>query len=486
MLNENPPNHFLTAWVDQGSGQARFAKASIRCRADKRASWAWSTISGKAKAKTAIGFYPSNAEKKSRWAAIDFDAHNGEQEQARKRSLEAFSLLVNKPELYLVLCASGNGYHLFICTRELHPVGEWIVFLKQVCECIGAPIVDGTCEIFPNERAESQRTGKGIRAPGTWNPKNNTFSLIEAETMRPLLETLPRKWSFGVGKVTRAIPRNSTPLSLQKSTNTYFLTTQSGSTEAIVEALLARYQVNRKGTRNGVLMHLIGDLIHMFGREAAERIVEEHYRRNQQSIRSSLDEHLREFTTAWDGMRKKIVDSLSPDEQQAFNTLSSEHQREGFLIVRAFAGAAGRNGKKDFAIARASLADRLSITAPGAADVVRKLCELEVIAQTQSYVRHKTPARFCWLLRSSVIDNQHAPFCSTKFTRHGTLAPRFSGRTVKASPRGRESLEFYSLALLSTPLAPFCAALSFPAQPSASCMVSVDCVASGSCPEGKA
>jgi hypothetical protein len=219
--------------------------------------------------------------------------------------------------------------------------------------------------------------------------------------MRPLLETLPRTWSFGVGKVTRAIPRNGTPFSLQKSTNTFFLTTHSGSTEPIVEALLARYPVNRKGTRNGVLMHLIGDLIHMFGREAAERIVEEHYRRNQQNVRSSLDEHLREFTTGWDGMRKKIVNSLSPDEQQAFNALSSEHQREGFMIVRAFAGAAARNGKKDFAIARASLADRLSITAPGAADVIRKLCELEIIAQTQSYVRHKSPARFCWLLPHS-------------------------------------------------------------------------------------
>jgi hypothetical protein len=283
----------------------------------------------------------------------------------------------------------------------LHPIGEWIVLLKQLCEWIGVPIADGTCEIFPNERAESQQTGKGIRAPGTWNPKTGTCSLIEAETVSPLLETLPRTWSFGVGKVTRALPRNSTPLSLHKSTNTYFLTTHTGSTEPLVENLLARYPINQKGMRNGVLMQLVGDLIHMFGREAAERIVEEHYRRNQQNIRSPLDEHLREFATAWDGMRKKLVESFSPEEQQAFHALASEHRCEGFLIVRAFAGAAAYNGKKDFAIARASLADRLSITAPGAADVIRKLCELEVIAHTQSYVRHKAPARFCWLLPHS-------------------------------------------------------------------------------------
>jgi hypothetical protein len=398
MLNENPPNHFLRVWLDKTSGQPRFAKAPIRSRADKHAGWTWNTITGKAKVQTSIGFYPSNTERKSRWAAIDFDAHNGEHEQARKRSLEAFSLLLQQPQLYLILCASGNGYHLFLYTRELYPVSGWIVLLKQVCEWIGVPIADGACEIFPNERAESQRTGKGIRAPGTLNPKNNTFSLIEAQTVTPLLETLPRTWSFCVGKVKRGVPRNNTALSLHKSTNNYFLTTHSGSTKPLVEALLARYPIERRGTRNNVLMELIGDLIHKFGREAAKRIVEEHYRRNQKNIGSALDEHRREFDTAWEGMRKKLVDSLSSAEQQVYNTLTSEHQREGFLIVHAFAGAAGHDGKSDFAISRGSLADRLSVTPPGAGDVIRKLCELEIIAPTQCYVRHKAPGRFRWLL----------------------------------------------------------------------------------------
>ena len=224
------------------------------------------------------------------------------------------------------------------------PIGEWIVLLKQIRERIEVPIADGTCEIFPNERAESQPIGKGIRAPGTWNPKNGTCSLIEVETVRPLLETLPRTWSAGVGKAKCPFLRNTTALSLHISTNTYFLSTHSCSTEAIVEGLLGCYPVEQKGTRNGILMQLVGDLSHKFGREAAERIAKEHYRRNQQNIRSSLDEHLREFATAWEGMRKKLVDSFTPTEQQAFNALGSEHQREGFLIVRAFAGAAAHNG----------------------------------------------------------------------------------------------------------------------------------------------
>ena len=396
MLNENPPNHFLAAWIE--NGEAKFAKAPIRSRADKRASWAWATITGKAKPQTAVGFYPSNAEQKSRWAAIDFDAYNGEHEQARKWSLEAFSLLREQPQLYLILCASGNGYHLFIYSRELYPVSQWIPLLKTVCEWIGVPIADGTCEIFPNERAESQRYGKAIRAPGTLNPKTGKPSLIEAETVGPLLETLPRTWSLGVGKVTKALPRNNGALSLHRSTDNYFLTYWTLSTKREVENILVRYPIAQKGTRHSVLVQLVGHLTNKFGREIAQRILEEHFRRNQENIRSTLEEHLREFAAAWDGMRRALVESFSPEEKQAFGALRTEHQREGFLIVRAFAGSAKHKGDKDFPISRASLADRLSITPPGAQDVIRKLCGLGILSQTKGCVRHKESARFCWLL----------------------------------------------------------------------------------------
>jgi hypothetical protein len=403
MLNDNPPEHFLSVWIDKESREPQFKKPSFRYRADKRARWAWATVTGKATVQTAIGFYPSNADKKSRWAAIDFDAHNGEFDQARKWSLEAFQLLLRQPQLYLILCASGNGYHLFIYTRELHPIGRWIPLLKQVCEWIGAPIADGSCEIFPNERAESQPCGRAIRAPGVWNPKNNTFSLIEAETVGPLLEMLPRTWSSGVGKVTNALPRNSSALSLHESKGNYSFTQRSSSTRPVVEKILARYPIAQKGTRHCVLVQLVGHLSKKFGCEAAQRIAEEHYRRNQENIGSSLEEHRREFATAWEGMRKKLMDSFSATEQQAFNALASEHQREGFLIVHAFAGAAEHDGRSDFAISQASLAGRLSITPPGAGDVIPKLCESKAVTQTKRYVRHKEPARFRWLLARAAL-----------------------------------------------------------------------------------
>ena len=392
MLNENPTDHFLTAWIDKATGQARFAKAPVRCRADKRASWAWATITGKAKAKTAIGFYPSNPEKKSRWAAIDFDAHNGEHEQARKRSLEAFSLLLQQPQLHLILCASGNGYHLFICTLELYPVGEWIVLLKQVCEWIGAPIADGVCEIFPNERAESQRTGKGIRAPGTWNPKSDTFSLIEAETVRPLLETLPKPSISCVGKVNRALLRNNKALSLQRSTSTYSL-----STEPLIEDVIRRHPITRKGTRNSVLMKLIGDLAHKFGREKSREIVERHYQTYEANTATPLEEHMRQFEIAWAGEIGKIRDRFAFSEKAIYDQLRTDHQREAFRIAWAFAGVARYKSEHDFLIARNSLADRLSITPAGGSYVIQVLIDNGAIRSTEPYQRHVCSAQFMWI-----------------------------------------------------------------------------------------
>jgi hypothetical protein len=355
---------------------------------------------GKQKLEPRSDFTRQTATTSLAGGAIDFDAHNGEHEQARRRALEAFSILLQQPQFHLILCASGNGYHLFIYARDFFPVGQWIVLLKQVCEWVGAPNSSGVCEIFPNERAESQATGKGIRAPGTLNPKTNTLSLVEAQTVAGLLETLPRTWTSGIRKARRALPLKDASLSQHRSTNNYFLTTYSGSTEAIVEACFARHAVKAEGTRNEVLMALIGELAHKFGREAAERIMKEHYRRNQGNICTALEAHRHDFGNAWEGMREKILGSFSPAETEVFNQLSSEHQREGFVIVRAFAGAAEYNKEPDFQVSRASLADRLSVTEAGAGCVIEKLTDVNAIHPTLPCVRGKSAARFRWMLNS--------------------------------------------------------------------------------------
>ena len=102
-------------------------------------------------------------------------------------------------------------------------------------------------------------------------------------------------------------------------------------------------------------------------------------------------------------MRKTLVDKLGPEERQKFEALETERQREGFLIVRAFAGLAELRGDNDFQISRASLADRLSMTPPGAGKVILKLRKESVIAPTQPCVIHKESARYCWLPQMSQV-----------------------------------------------------------------------------------
>jgi hypothetical protein len=120
MRNGNDPHFFLIPYQKE-DGSAHFAKAK-KARADKYASWAWDTVTGKAKRRASIGFYPRNRDGKSCWAAMDFDAHDDDGERARKLVFAAFALLVRHPQLFVVLATSGSGgWHLFVFTREFHP-----------------------------------------------------------------------------------------------------------------------------------------------------------------------------------------------------------------------------------------------------------------------------------------------------------------------------------------------------------------------------
>src|SRR5215831_15799186 len=67
MMNGNPDNFFLMAYRTN-NGNVKFGKA-FYANVDDRISWAWDTITGKAKSPASIGFYPTNAERQSRWAA---------------------------------------------------------------------------------------------------------------------------------------------------------------------------------------------------------------------------------------------------------------------------------------------------------------------------------------------------------------------------------------------------------------------------------
>jgi hypothetical protein len=63
MRNDNPADEFLHVYCDSNGGP-RFVKAKS-VNVEKRITWAWDTITGKAKHKVSIGFYPWNCRGES-------------------------------------------------------------------------------------------------------------------------------------------------------------------------------------------------------------------------------------------------------------------------------------------------------------------------------------------------------------------------------------------------------------------------------------
>jgi len=382
MCNGNPVSHFLTIWRDD-DGSARFAKAKAHKRADTHASWAWDTIIGKSERKTSMGLYPKNQDNESTWGALDFDAHSGDDELAKTRSIRAFSLLLEYRDRYLILSASGRGYHVFIFAREPRPVSEWTHLLKDTCESVGAPIQDGICEMFPNERTEKQEVGRAIRVPGSFNPSTGEVELIIADTIRPLLDHLASKEKppkTPLLKVKTYYLRNL--LENKEADNSSYSINGfcSASTERLIEAILVKHPVKTKSTRNGVLLKLAGELFHKFGRQLSERIVRQHYDLHKNNVTTPLRDHMREFAAAWNSFLSKAIKSLSPSEREKFDQLQTEPQREGFMLIRSFSNLV--NGG-DFPVSQLSLADRLSLTQPGAGCVISKLIEVRAIGKQQ-------------------------------------------------------------------------------------------------------
>ena len=125
MANDNPISHFLVAWTDD-DGKPRYSRAGLHRRADVHASWTYDTMTGKAKRKTSMGLYPKNNANESTWGALDFEAHeHGQDELAKSRPIRAFTLMLEYRDRYLILSASGRGYHVFILANGPRPVAEW-------------------------------------------------------------------------------------------------------------------------------------------------------------------------------------------------------------------------------------------------------------------------------------------------------------------------------------------------------------------------
>jgi hypothetical protein len=159
----------------------------------------------------------------------------------------------------------------------------------------------------------------------------------------------------------------------------------------LIEQVLAKYPITRKGTRNGILVKLIGELFRKFGHALSEQIVKQHYYAHEGNVRTGLSEHLREFRQAWKVFQKKDLLGLSHSERERFDKLQTEPQREAFFLCRSFGKL-----KSEFPLSQASLADRLTVTRPGADYVIERLIKVGAIKKTAEARPHTKSACYCW------------------------------------------------------------------------------------------
>jgi len=396
MANDNPISHFLVAWTDE-DGKARYSRAGPHRRADVHASWTYDTITGNAKRKTSMGLYPKNKANESTWGALDFDAHeHGQDELAQNRAIRAFTLMLEYRDRYLILSASGRGYHVFILANEPRPVAEWRHLLKDTCESIDVPIQDGVCEMFPNDGTANQKVGRAIRVPGSYNPSTGEIGRILADTIRPLLDQLKRQEKAQTNATLTSNSLAPRQLVREKEVNNYSCQHKGGfaslSTQRLIDEVLAKYPITKKGTRHGVLMQLIGELSHKFGLQLSEQIVAQHYEMYCDNVTTGRDDHMFKFRNAWKSFRKEKIKQMTDSERIKFDMLNTEPQREAFLLCRSFA-----NGKAEFPLSQSSLADRVGVTQQGAGCVIAKLIAFRVIERKADAKTNLESACYAWI-----------------------------------------------------------------------------------------
>ena len=197
--NGNGPFDFVMGFRDKATGQKRYVRSKTK-PVERALSWALATVRGRKTPETSLAFVPysTNAEQMSRWSGFDFDAHD-DTERPRRLAFAAFRHLLNCESATILESSGSGGWHVWAIAPDFKPVSHWIRLLKGIARDIGAPIESGICEIFPPDTL-SRGYGKGMRAPGAWNPATNTFSEIYWQNADGLIATLP---PFGLGKSRR-------------------------------------------------------------------------------------------------------------------------------------------------------------------------------------------------------------------------------------------------------------------------------------------
>ena len=282
----------LARFLHNGNGQTEFVMAkrkagekdyfrSRRVTVARAISWAWRTITDEVPRDKRTTFVPysQNSEALSRWGCLDFDAHDGDQKRAQSLAFAAWQFLLNS-DLTIIVEATGGGWHVWAIAKEFRLVRDWTLFLRQVAKAIDAPVRPGLCEVFPDDTGA--RHGKGVRAPGSWNPSTDSLNLILYENSQNLLSSL----ICPIGKPANPSEERFT----NRKSNDFSRYTR------LEQSLKKEHAITEKGTRHQRLLTLVGQAFHKISQKQALKLGEAQYKDATLKLRASLSEHLEEFS----------------------------------------------------------------------------------------------------------------------------------------------------------------------------------------------
>ena len=383
------------------AGAKRYVRAKTK-PVDRALSWSLATVQGRKTVEASLTFVPysTNAAQMSRWGAFDFDSHDGNGERARRLTFAAFALL-RHCEVGTILENSGSsGWHLWAISADFKPVSHWIRLLKNIARDIGATVESGICEIFPSDTL-SRGFGKGLRAPGSWNPGTNKFSEIYWENTSCIIDRLPTLGVSGkslpIGEVDN-IYSDASPIEKKVS-----LSPPSFFEFGRLIGGVSELRVERPATRREQLKKLACTAFRQVADKVAQQLARAQFTEKTVATNADEAEHMRDFAGIWEWLGKNWMESLAATERDCFAVLVTDAERGAFRIVHNFACKAAKGGAFDFPIARDNLAARIDLTPEGAGLLRRKFVRLGIIQETVPYRANVSPARFRWLLTPALI-----------------------------------------------------------------------------------
>ena len=393
LQNGNGTFDWVMGFRDKATGAKKYVR-SKRVPVDRGISWALATVQGRKTPDKSLAFVPysTNAEQMSRWGGFDFDAHDGDAERARRLAFGAFQRLLNCESATILESSGSGGWHVWAIACDFKPVAHWIRLLKGIARDIGAPVESGVCEISPPDTL-SRGFGKGLRAPGAWNPGTNTFSEIHWQNADALIAGLPPCVSGKSRRIGEVAESFSVASPIEKKTSLSLL---SFSVLGKLIGGAEGFHIRQTATRREKLKGMIAASFHQLSRTVAEHLARTQFAEKTVATNADQAEHLKDFAEIWEWMESQWLELLAETERESLTLLSTDAERGAFRIIRSYAHKAALDGNTDFPVARDNLGERVGITGNGAGQLRSKLARFGIIAQTIPYRANVAAARFKW------------------------------------------------------------------------------------------